>query len=137
MKSVVSDALLVDAGGNVGRTTNSPPANVKVSSSYRGCCRKQQVEKYTLDKLLTIQQLAARLSVKVRTIRSWIYNRTIPFTRLGRRVYIHTEVIERLLNGNAIPRCRWTVRQAQSPWGKEASKHRKELLKWRNCRSRL
>ena len=103
----------LSAGGNGGRPTISPPA------------KANNAIEYNLSSLLTIQQLAQRLSVKVRTVRSWIYKRTIPFTSLGRRIYIHTEVIDRLLNSNAIPALRRSGSPDSKPIGQggaEASK---------------
>lgn len=57
---------------------------------------------FSIDRLLTITQLAEKLFVKEKTVRSWIYKRTIPFTRVGRRIYFDAGVVEELLNRNAI-----------------------------------
>jgi len=114
MGSSYVEKTILGAGGQGGRLTNSPPAK-----------RPGSDIEYNLSSLLTIQQLAQRLSVKVRTVRSWIYKRTIPFTSLGRRIYIHTEVIERLLNSNAIPALRRSGSPDSKPIGQggaEASK---------------
>jgi len=58
---------------------------------------------YKLDELLTIEQAATKLHVKARTIRAWRYKRKIPFTRIGRRLYVGAGIVEGLLNENAIP----------------------------------
>lgn len=58
---------------------------------------------YKLDNLLTIEQAAAKLHVSPRTVRSWRYQRKIPFTRLGRRLYVSADIVEGLLDVNAIP----------------------------------
>jgi excisionase family DNA binding protein len=57
---------------------------------------------YTLDGLLTVPEVAARLKVKVRTVRDWVYKRRIPFTRFQRRIYIAAGVVEELLTRNAV-----------------------------------
>jgi len=61
---------------------------------------------YKLDQLLTVKEFAVRMSVKLRTVRSWIYKRAIPFTRFERRVYFSSTVVEELLERNAIPALR-------------------------------
>jgi len=58
---------------------------------------------YKLDQLLTVQQFAAKMGVKVRTVREWIYRRVIPFTRFERRVYIDSGVVEERLKQNSTP----------------------------------
>jgi len=55
-----------------------------------------------LDRLLTVEQAALKLHVSVKTIRSWRYKRRLPFTRVGRRIYIDAGVIEQLLEANVI-----------------------------------
>lgn len=55
-----------------------------------------------LSDLLTVKQLAQTLHVSVRTVRSWVYKRRIPFTRLERRVYFNAGVVEGLLKANAV-----------------------------------
>ena len=60
--------------------------------------------KYDLDNLLTLEQVAAKLHVKLRTVRSWRYKRRLlPFTRVGRRLYVAAGVVEGLLARNEIP----------------------------------
>jgi excisionase family DNA binding protein len=65
---------------------------------------------YTLGKLLTLEELAALLKIKLRTAREWIYLRRIPFTRLGRRIYVDAGVVEKMLAQNAV-----SVLPAKSP----------------------
>lgn len=55
-----------------------------------------------LDNLLTLEIAAAKLHVSVRTLRTWRYHRRIPFTRLGRRLYVDAGVIEQMLDANVI-----------------------------------
>ena len=58
--------------------------------------------KYDLTNLITIEQLADHLDVRVRTVRSWISGRKIPFTRIARRIYFDAGVVEKLLQRNAV-----------------------------------
>ena len=58
---------------------------------------------YNIDRLLTVEQLALKLGVSVRTVRSWRYKRKIPFTKIGRRLYVGADIVEGLLDANAIP----------------------------------
>lgn len=55
-----------------------------------------------LDDLLTIEQFAEKLKISVRTVREWRYRRRIPFTRVGRRLYVPTGAVEALLARNVI-----------------------------------
>ena len=61
-----------------------------------------KLPKYSLDDLLTVQDLASKLKVKVRTVRDWIARRKIPFTRFSQRVYVASGVVEEILQGNAV-----------------------------------
>jgi excisionase family DNA binding protein len=58
---------------------------------------------YSLGDLMTIEQTAEKLHVAVRTVRDWRYKRKIPFTRVGRRLYVGKGVVEGLLAANEIP----------------------------------
>ena len=55
-----------------------------------------------LDDLLTLEQLAEKLHVSVRTVREWRYRRRLPFTRIGRRLYVSAGAVESLLAQNVI-----------------------------------
>jgi excisionase family DNA binding protein len=72
---------------------------------------------YKLDQLLTVAEFAARMGVKLRTVRSWIYKRVVPFTRFERRVYFSTTVVEELLDRNAIPALRSDNSPDSTPTG--------------------
>jgi excisionase family DNA binding protein len=51
-----------------------------------------------MEKFLTTVQLADRLQMKVSTIRAWVFQRRIPFKRVGRRaVRFDPNEIERFL----------------------------------------
>ena len=64
-----------------------------------------------LDQLLTVDALAIKLHVSSKTVRSWMYLRKIPFTKIGRRVYFSSDVIDQLLARNVVA----TVRSSSSP----------------------
>ena len=66
---------------------------------------------YSINGLLTVEELAAKARVSVSTVRSWRYKRRISFTRLGRRLYVAVGAVERLLAANAIP----ALPQSNSP----------------------
>lgn len=61
---------------------------------------RQTTPVYRLGELLTIPQLAAALSVAEKTVRDWIYRRTISCTKLGGRIYFSKAVVEGLLNAH-------------------------------------
>ena len=48
------------------------------------------------DKLIPAENIPEYLPVKMPTIRSWIMQKKLPVIRLGKRVFIKREVIERI-----------------------------------------
>ena len=48
------------------------------------------------NKLIPVQQIPEYLPIKMPTIRSWIMQKKLPVIRLGKRVFIKREVIERI-----------------------------------------
>jgi len=84
---------------------------------------------YNLDHLLTVQQFAEKLGVKVRTVRSWIYKRVVPFTRFERRVYFSATVVEQMLSHNAVPAFDSSVLPDSKPTGHGGEKKTKEVTK--------
>jgi excisionase family DNA binding protein len=58
---------------------------------------------FKLDDLLRVEDLASKLKVSLKTVRSWVYLRKIPFTKIGRRVYFAAGVVEEMLRRNAVP----------------------------------
>ncbi|SVE32391.1 uncharacterized protein METZ01_LOCUS485245 [marine metagenome] len=48
------------------------------------------------DKLIPAEQIPEYLPIKMPTIRSWIMQNKLPVIRLGKRVFIKREVIERI-----------------------------------------
>ena len=64
--------------------------------------RSHRRSRFKLDDLITVEQLASAVHVKVRTVRDWIAKRKIPFTRIDGRVLFATGVIEEILRKNAV-----------------------------------
>src|SRR6185369_2376389 len=58
---------------------------------------KSKSLRFKLNELLTVEELASKLRVSLKTVRSWVYLRRIPFTRFMRRVYFPLDVVEMLL----------------------------------------
>ena len=54
----------------------------------------------SLDRLLTVREVAALFQVSEKTIRRLIAVGDLPVVRLGRSVRIHTEVIEKIMRQN-------------------------------------
>jgi len=49
--------------------------------------------------LISIKEMLTHLPVAEVTIRSWIFQRRLPVTRLGRRVFVRRETLEKLMQG--------------------------------------
>lgn len=62
----------------------------------------RHADHYKLGDLLTISELADKLRVKPRTVREWVARRTIPFTKLQRRIYFDVGAVEGILRGNVV-----------------------------------
>ena len=82
--------------------------------------------RFKLNDLVTVQELATKLRVSLKTIRSWIYLRKISFTRLGRRVYFSTDVVEDLLSRNAVAALRPGTSADSKPTG-QGGAHTREV----------
>ena len=52
--------------------------------------------------LLNLREGANELRISIHTVRSWIYQKKIPFVRLGRRVLLRREDLENLVNQNLV-----------------------------------
>jgi excisionase family DNA binding protein len=53
--------------------------------------------------LITIPAAAEQLGLKPATIRDWIYQRKIPFVRLGRSIRLTEETIRALIEKGTVP----------------------------------
>lgn len=54
-------------------------------------------------KLLTVDEAAAELGLKPRTLRQWIWRREIEYTKIGGAVRIRPEVIARMIEQSTVP----------------------------------
>jgi excisionase family DNA binding protein len=54
-------------------------------------------------KLNTLPQAAEQLGISVKCLRSWIYRRAIPYTKIGRAVRISDETIQRIIDRGTMP----------------------------------
>ena len=52
--------------------------------------------------LLNLREASGELKVSIHTLRSWIYQRRVPFVHLGRRVLLRREDMEAFVNKNVI-----------------------------------
>lgn len=52
--------------------------------------------------LLDLREGAKELKLSIHTLRAWIYQKRIPFVRLGRRVLLRREDLEELVNQNLV-----------------------------------
>jgi excisionase family DNA binding protein len=86
----------------------------------------ENLPEVSLDDLLTIQEVAAKLKVKERTIREWIAQRRIAFTRIGRRIYIPGQVVRDILRRNLRPALRRPPSNALREQGGDEEKKRGE-----------
>ncbi len=79
--------------------------------------------RFKLGELLTVDDLAEQLKVSLKTVRSWIYLRKIPFTKIGRRVYFSVGVVEEILRRNAVPALSGQGRPDMCPAGMPIPTH--------------
>jgi excisionase family DNA binding protein len=59
-------------------------------------------------RLLTIPEAAEELSVRPTTLRAWLYQRRLPHVRLGRRVAVPREAIDKFIEEGLVPARDWT-----------------------------
>ena len=52
--------------------------------------------------LLNLQEGAKELKISLHTMRAWIFQKRIPFVRLGRRVLLRRSDLEEFVNRNVI-----------------------------------
>ena len=54
-------------------------------------------------RLLTLQEAADWLGLKVPTLRDWVWKRRIEFVRLGRAIRIREETIQEMIDRGTVP----------------------------------
>lgn len=54
-------------------------------------------------RLKSLPQAAEALGLSVKTLRGWIYRRTIPYVKVGRAVRISDDTIQRIIDKGTIP----------------------------------
>ena len=54
-------------------------------------------------KLNSLPQAAEQLGISVKCLRSWIYRRTIPYTKIGRAVRISDITIQSIIDRGTMP----------------------------------
>ena len=64
--------------------------------------KKTNPTRYKIEDVLRVEDVAKNLGISLATVRSWIYLRKVPFTRIGRRVYFAKSVIEEILQRNEV-----------------------------------
>ena len=52
--------------------------------------------------LLSLKEGARELNISIHTLRAWIYQKRVPFVRLGRRVLLRKGDIEEFVNRNVV-----------------------------------
>lgn len=52
---------------------------------------------------MTLPEAADRLGVKVKTLRAWIYRRTITYVKVGRSVRISEATVEGIIERGTVP----------------------------------
>lgn len=55
-----------------------------------------------MPELLNLKEGAKELKLSIHTLRAWIYQKQIPFVRLGRRVLLRRSDLEEFVNKNLI-----------------------------------
>jgi excisionase family DNA binding protein len=54
-------------------------------------------------RLRRLPQAAEALGISVKTLRGWIYRRTIPYVKVGRSVRIADETIDKIIARGTVP----------------------------------
>jgi excisionase family DNA binding protein len=55
-----------------------------------------------MERLLNVAQAAEKLSISPHTIRAWIFQKKLPYVRLGRRIGLRPEDIDSFIERNLI-----------------------------------
>ena len=55
-----------------------------------------------MSELLDLKEGAKEMKISIHTLRSWIYQKRLPYIHLGRRVLLRREDIEAFINKNLV-----------------------------------
>jgi excisionase family DNA binding protein len=55
-----------------------------------------------MERLFNVRETAEKLSISTHTVRSWIFQRKLPYVRLGRRIGIRPEDVEDFVSKNLV-----------------------------------
>ncbi len=55
-----------------------------------------------MQELLNLKEGAKELKLSIHTLRAWVFQKRLPFVRLGRRVLLRREDLENLINENLV-----------------------------------
>lgn len=55
-----------------------------------------------MQELVNLEEGAKELRISIHTLRAWIYQKRLPFVRLGRRVLLRRADLENFVNKNVV-----------------------------------
>jgi excisionase family DNA binding protein len=55
-----------------------------------------------MSNLLTLKEGAEQLRLSIHTVRAWVFQKRIPFVRLGRRILLRREDLEEFVRRNLV-----------------------------------
>ncbi len=55
-----------------------------------------------MEKLLNVKEAAEKLNISPHTIRAWVFQKRLPYVRLGRRIGLKAEDIDSFITRNYI-----------------------------------
>ena len=72
--------------------------------------------------LLNVNQAAKELKISIHTLRSWIYQRRLPYVKLGRKCPFKQEDLEAFVNRSMVKAKGdvWNISEAKSQHSKKA-----------------
>jgi len=55
-----------------------------------------------MEKLLSVKEAAEMLNISIHTVRAWLFQRRLPFVRLGRRIGLRSDDIDSFITKNYV-----------------------------------
>lgn len=55
-----------------------------------------------ITELMDLKESAPKMKVSIHTLRAWIYQKKLPYVKLGRRTLLRTEDVEKFINKNLV-----------------------------------